>query len=204
MNKVLTILIASISVLFCCNNQKVNIANKYIEEIASLNSNELKKKYLEKVLIDDQKVRGPKGQDLMLQYGKDSKEHMDYIRKQWSQDSINLLKVENYFELYGYPDKALGDKATTAPWMVIHHSQEYGAREANFETIYRAYIDGDIDSGAISFFLGRMYRMKYGSRLEMQNPFTAEDEIEKLITGLELENTKKNVLKNLKDQSLSK
>ena len=163
------------------------------KELASLSTDELKKEYLEEIMFDDQKVRGPEGQELMLKYGRDSREHMNYVRAQWRQDSINLLKIERYFDLYGYPHKSLGINATTAPWMVLHHSQEYSTREDNFEIIYKAFLDGHIDDGDITFFLGRMYSMKYGKMLDMENPFSADDELDKLISGLELESKRKKI-----------
>ena len=71
----------------------------------------------------------------MLKYGKDSEEHMEYVKAQWRQDEINLIKIEKYLEIHGYPEKELGGQATTAPWMVIHHVQGYEVRERNFEKI---------------------------------------------------------------------
>ena len=130
----------------------------------------------------------------MLQYGKDSKEHMEYIKKQWRQDSINLNKVEKYLEVHGYPDKTFGDKATTTPWMIIHHAQGYQTREDNFKTIYKAYLDGNIDDGTLSFYLGRMYQLKYGERLKMEGAYRAEDELNKLILRLELTEKKNEVI----------
>ncbi|MEM1216701.1 MAG: hypothetical protein AAGJ82_13490 [Bacteroidota bacterium] len=149
------LILSSILLLGCSDNLSEEYSN--IEtEIIELGTEEEKKRYLENILKDDQKVRGSKGQDLMLQYGKDSKEHMDYVKAQWKMDEINLWKVEKYLEIHGYPSKALGDNATTCPWMVIHHAQGYDTRERNFETVYKAYLKGDIDDGAISFYLGRM------------------------------------------------
>jgi len=172
------------------------------DEIKKLESVEDKKRYLENILEDDQKVRdGAKSADIMLKHGKDSKEFRDYVETQWEQDEINLLKVEKYMEIHGYPKKELGDEATTTPWMVIHHAQGYDARERNFEKVYEAYLKGDIDDGAISFYLGRMYEMKNRKRLKMESPYKSEDEINKLIQELNLENEKANVLQGMKPKS---
>jgi molybdopterin synthase catalytic subunit len=75
---------------------------------------------------------------------------------------------------------------------VIHHAQDYETRERNFEKVYEAYLKGDIDDGAISFYLGRMYEMKNGERLRMESPYRAEDEINQLIKELNLEKKKAN------------
>ena len=51
---------------------------------------------------------------------------------------------------------------------------------------------GIIDYGAISLYLGRMYEMKYGERLEMESPYKGEDEINQLVKALDLEKMKAN------------
>lgn len=147
-----------------------------------------KKRYLEQILIDDQRVRqGDESTEIILNYGYDSEEYLDYSKSMVKQDEINFMKVEKYLEIHGYPDKKFGSSATTAPWMVIHHSQGYDVRERNFEKVYEAYLKGDIDDGAISFYLGRMHQLKCGYRYRMENPYRAEDEINILITELNLE-----------------
>lgn len=190
--------------IFACNNRDENQLSgqaKRIEtEIRKLETNDAKKVYLEKILEEDQAVRdGEQSAGLMLKYGKDSDEYMEYIKAQWKQDEINLIKIEKFFEIHGYPNKELGDMATTSPWIVIHHAQGYETRERNFEIIYEAYLDGNIDDGAISFYLGRMYKMKNGERLRMENPYKFEDEINKLIKELNLEEKKANVQQRLKN-----
>ncbi|NNF36634.1 MAG: hypothetical protein HKN68_21205 [Saprospiraceae bacterium] len=183
---------------FACKQKKVSESSKIENEILQLKTNEEKKLYLEEIMMDDQRVRDSEiSAALMLRYGKDSKEHMDYVRAQWKQDEINLKKIENYLEIHGNPGKEMGSDATAAPWMVIHHAQGYEARERNFEAVYGAYLKGDIDDGAISFYLGRMYDIKYGERLDMESPYTAEDEINLLVKELDLEEQKAKVEKSL-------
>ncbi len=172
---------------FGCNN-KPNKQNSDIKsEIERLESVEDKKRYLEKILEDDQKVRGSKSQELMLQYGKDSKEHMDYIKAQWKQDEVNIQKVEAYFEKYGYPEKKImGRDAALAPWSVIHHSTDIGIRNRNFGFLYDAYLNGDVDDTAMSMYLGRTYNFTYGESFNIESPFKPEDEINQLIEKLKL------------------
>ena len=64
--------------------------------------------------------------------------------------------------------------------------------------VYEAYLKGDIDDGAISFYLGRMYEMKNGERLRMESPYKSEDEINKLIEELNLEEKQANAQQRLK------
>lgn len=195
------ILSATLILMVSCKSQ-VNHSEEKINqienEIKQLETVSAKRTYLETIWEDDQAVRdNEKSSELMLKYGKDSDEYMGYIKNQWSQDEINLIKVEKYLEFYGYPDKEFGDKATTTPWLVIHHAQGYEARERNFEKVYEAYLKGDIDNVAISFYLGRMYEMKEGERLVMESPYTAEDEINRLINKLNLNEKKLNAQQSI-------
>ena len=165
-----------------------NIVDDIRQEVRGLTSDDAKRNYLEKILEDDQRVRGSEGQQLALAYGADSEQHMNWVDTQIAMDDDNLHKIETYFDIHGYPSAALGADASTAPWIVIHHAQDYEARERNFATVYGAYQNGDIDDGAVSFYLGRMYRMKFGEGHTMENPYMPEDEIDFLIEALELRN----------------
>ena len=187
--------------LLACNNQVGEGPNDYISEIKALNTDELKKQYLEKIYTADQSVRGDESGELMTKFGEDSKEYRAYIEEQWRIDGINLYKVEKYIEFHGYPSTKMGYKATTAPWIVIHHAQGYDTRERNFEEVYKAYLKEDINDTAISFYLGRMYEMKYKERLQMESPFMPEDEINLLIKELGLKDKQKKIEKELLQNS---
>ena len=80
--------------------------------------------------------------------------------------------------------------------MVIHHSQRLDSRRRNFKIIYEAYLDDKIDDNDISFYLGRMYQMKFGERLRMRRPYKSQDEIDKLISELDLLQIKQEVINN--------
>ena len=187
------VLIGLIFLSTSCKNRTLE-DNHYSKEILQLVTDDSKKQFLENVLEDDQRVRdNERSAHLMLTYGKGSPQHMEYVQAQWKQDEINLKKIEEYLEVHGYPKKELGKEATLAPWMVIHHAQGYEVRERNFKEVYGAFLNGDIDDGAISFYLGRMYQIKCGKRLDMESPYRAEDEINQLIQELDLEEMKANV-----------
>jgi len=186
--KIKTLLLGLLLVaLFSCKQTNPQVKTDIDKEIAQLVTDEDKRKFLEGILEDDQKVRNSEGADLMLKYGKDSKEYMDYAKVQWKQDEINLTKIEKYFEKYGYPSKELGSDAIRAPWMVLHHQTDLDKRNRNFDLLYQAYLEGDLDGGSLSFFLGRTYEFTFGKRLKMENPFTSKDEINQLIKELKLQ-----------------
>ena len=185
------IVMFSVLLLFSCREVPPQIsktlANQIEKEVQSLLTQEAKRAFLEKIIEDDQRVRdGALSADLVLKYGHNSKEHRAYIEAQIQQDALNLEKIEMYLKYYGHPGIELGSDAVSAPWMVIHHAQGYEARERNFPLLYRAYKNGIIDDGAMSFYLGRMHRIKTGERFDMEGPYTGEDEINALIETLGL------------------
>lgn len=191
-----------ISMLGCSGqmNQSYKKTNGIEYEIQQLETADSKKAYLEKILEDDQAVRdGEKSAELMLKYGKDSEEYMEYVKAQWKQDEINLQKIETYLRKYGYPKKdKLGKDAAIAPWLVIHHSTDTGVRNRNFEILYKAYLSRDIDDTAMAMYLGRTYEFTFKERFRMESPYKSEDEINQLIEKLNLEKEKANAKQSAK------
>lgn len=165
--------------------------NPYLSEINKLTTDESKKNYLEKIFEDDQNIRQGQVASLKLEYGKDSKEYTEFVQEYRRTDSINLLKVENYLSVHGHPKKSkLGEIAAITPWVVIHHygfQDAYEVKEKYFSTIYKAYKNGDLSDGEISFYLNRMYSRKYSERLRMESPYTIESELDTLISKLNLD-----------------
>lgn len=197
--KVGTILyMLTLILIFGCNQRTENNAYDFANEINQLETFQDKKIYLENIFEDDQKVRnGKKEAEIISKYGYRSDEHKKLAEEQWRQDEINLQKIEAYLKKHGYPEKEMGELATTAPWVVIHHSQEYHTREKYFEIIYEAYLKGDIDDGAISFYLGRMYEMKNGERIKIEGSYKTDDQINILIQELNLEDRKANAQQSI-------
>lgn len=194
---------------FSCTPNNIPNHNSIENEIENLKTTEAKRSYLESIFRDDQKLRGGHGQQIMIKYGPDSKEYKEYIQHQIKQDAENLLKIETYMAKHRHPNKSeVGERAAVTPWAVIHHAQGYEVREKNFAILYQAYVQGDIDEGQLSMFLGRMYRIKNGHSFEMKTTHTAEDEINQLIIELNLEKvnepTNLNSKKNMVNKDLKK
>jgi len=186
------LLMSLMTIVGCLGNSEQNTTNLEME-IDGLETDDAKKRYLERILEDDQKVRdGEVSAGIMLKYGQNSNEYLNYIRSQAKQDHINLEKIEHYLFRFGYPKRSEVGQAADVPWLVIHHSQGSEARKRNFVEVYKAYLRGDIDGGAMSFYLGRMYEIRYGERLKMESPYTGDDEINQLIRSLDLEELKAN------------
>lgn len=176
---------------FTCQTQTTSNSKKldkaFVEEIKQLSTDESKTAYLEAILEIDQKVRIDED-TVLIKYGHDSKEHKaqwDLIRQT---DQLNLQKVELYLATYGYPKKGIQSReALTAPYMVIHHQPNNGSRKKNFHYLYKAYKDGDLNSGSFAFFLNRFHATEFGHRLELKSPFREDFEIDTLIKALKLQ-----------------
>jgi len=191
-NLLINLSLLSLFLIGCKEEIKIDYATieKEIEGVKTIDD---KRNYLELIFKEDQKVRGSHGSEIMIKHGVNSKKYNEYVKKQIIQDAINLVKVEKYFEKFGHPiSTEVGEIATVTPWTVIHHAQTYQERERNFEIFYKAYLNGNLDAGAISMFLGRMYEMKNRKRFQMKNPYKPEDKINELIKKLNLEKKKAN------------
>lgn len=185
--------------IIACKNNKAPSSPK--NETYQLETIEGKRTFLEQILKDDQLVRdGEKAANLVLRYGKDSKEDLAYAEAQWKQDAINLQKIEDYLKAFGYPQKAeLGEDAAITPWLVIHHSTDIEVRNKYFEVLYKAYLTKDIDDTAISMYLGRTYQFTFREMFDIESPYLPEDEINQLIQKLGLEDKKMAIENGIKN-----
>lgn len=185
--------------LYACNADKSIQNLDVFRDIEELHTDNDKRTYLENILKEDQLVRNSeKDAAIVMEYGKDSKEWMEYIKKQWRQDELNLKKIELYLSKFGYPSKTkLGNTASDAPWIVIHHATDIAVRNRHFKILYTAYLNNDIDDTQLSFYLGRTFRFVNREDFYIKSPFKPEDEINGLIEALDLHEEKLRVLQNL-------
>lgn len=187
----LTCFILIICCIFSCKEKPISQTELIERELNALTTNDLKRAWLEAISAEDQKMRQGQSAEIMLKHGSKSKEMRIYTDSMNALDELNLLKIESYLKKYGHPKKSeLGKRVVEVPWMVIHHANTYDDRERNFGVIYQAFLDGEIDDGALAFYLGRMFQMKNGYRFEMKSPYKGIDEINQLIEKLGLETPK--------------
>lgn len=167
-----------------------------------LESTAEKQLFLETIFEKDQGVRdGKRDAELVLRYGKDSKEAVAYAEAQGEQDAKNLSNIAWYLKTYGYPDKnELGEIAAMTPWVVVHHSTDIGVRNEYFEDLYRAYLREDIDETAFAMYLGRTYEFIHQERLQMNSPYTSVDQINTLVEKLDLKDKKQEIDKSLRKE----
>jgi len=163
---------------------KENIA----KEIATLNDDQSQRSFLENISDLDQKVRHDQS-DIENKFGLDSKESNEGRLNLMKTDNENLEKVEQFLTRYGHPTvKRHGEKAANAPWIVVHHSPKgVEVREKNFKYIYQAYKNGDIDDGALTFYMNRWYDIKFKQRIEWNRPYKIQEEIDTLVQSLDVQ-----------------
>jgi len=169
-----------------CKDVSDQTPANFMYEIDALADEVSKKEYLELIFKKVQDVRQGDS-EIVAKYGIDSEEYQAHIETMSIQDVENLAKIEYYLKKYGHPHKKeVGELAVVTPWAVIHHSGMYEDRERNFQMLHKAYLQKDLDEGKFSMFLDRMYRFKYGERLDMGSTYKEKDRIERLIKELKL------------------
>lgn len=170
-----------------CEQHKNTETPDIDNEIRQLSTIKDKEKYLLNIYEVDQKIRGDKGDAILLEKGHASTEYQELLREMMEIDYRNLAKIEAYLKLYGHPLKAeMTEKAVMTPWLVIHHASDYEPRVRNYEFLYDAYKNENIDEGMFSMFLARMYERKFGERLDMGGSYLEKDKIAIMIEKLEL------------------
>jgi hypothetical protein len=180
-------LITMLVLTSCIKEHKPDSA-KIDLELSELSSSETHMNFLLQLADQDQFLRQGQSQEIVIRYGSNSKEFKSFINQMDSLDHENLARAEGYLKKFGYPKlKIFGEIATNSIWLVIHHASGYESRARNFKMLYEAYLEGDITKDAMVLFLGRMYEIKFGERMQMQNPYTAEEEIATFISKLNLE-----------------
>lgn len=142
--------------------------------------------FLEEINDRDQTAR-KNAQQIERQYGYDSDELRQANQKMSNADQENIKLIKAYLNQYGHPNlQEHGENATHAPWIVMHHSPHLSDRYDYFPYLYKNFISGDIDDGEYTFFLNRMYIMRYGERISWDRPFRVAEELDTLYSALEL------------------
>lgn len=176
-----------ISILICSCNYGNKLEDQLTNQIEKLSTTEKQREFLIAIGKLDQEVRHNETK-MLKEFGYHSQEHKSSMKRMMNTDKENLLKIESYLKKYGHPTKSEhGKDACGTPWLVIHHAiGGVEPRKRNFKYIYKAYQNGDIDDGAITFYLNRMYDIKFGKRIEWNRPFRVEEELDSLYNALNL------------------
>ncbi len=164
---------------FCLLACQPGSPSDIFSEIDALDTDAKKQAYLKQLFEADQHMRRGMDQEILAKFGKDSEEHRQFLADYRANDELNMRKVAYYLSRHGYPKAALGELAVSAPWAVIHHESSDSSVEVRrkyWPYIDQAHQNGDLDDGAVSFYLNRMYRIQFGESHDMQGSFTIDEE----------------------------
>ena len=186
----LSLLIIVLLCLFHCKLDQQSSPDPIYASIDALDSNAKKRAWLKALFERDQHMRRGMEGEIISKYGRNSEEVRQFNERFRANDVVNLQQVDYYLQVHGYPSKAkLGELAAAAPWAVIHHEasdSSFEIRRKYLPYIMGAYENGDLDDGAISFYLNRMYTALTGIRHDMGGGYTIEEEINTLLSKMGL------------------
>ena len=128
------------------------------EGISNLEVSGEKGIFLNSVYQSDRAVRHFED-SVMIADGWRSSTHLKAIQQLWYVDSLNTLKIDQYLDDHGYPDKEnFSNDARVAPWKVLLHSLNKEVRRKHFNDLYDAYKDGDLETRRFLLFLEDEYQ----------------------------------------------
>lgn len=182
------------SILLClalcslgCKDQASEKPLPIKEEIAALKTIDQKNDYLEKIFRADQDIRDGRDSELILKYGLDSPEVKSFNSKMESIDALNLEKIEYYLKEFGYPSSdSVTREAAMAPWIVIHHLTDVHKRKGFFSDLFQAYNNGNINLDQFELYLGRTYKLEFGTYPFGEGAYDPTEKINRLIKELGL------------------
>jgi hypothetical protein len=112
-------------------------------------------KQLDEILNDDQRLR------MKMQDGIKSEEYEALWQEQKKLDSLNLIKVQDIIEKYGYPgNEAVGYDHAFTPLLVLHHQADLETRMKYMPILQQALKDKKISEGAFYMFKWRNENIK--------------------------------------------
>ncbi len=139
--------------------------------------------FLSSVYQSDRAVRHFED-SVMLADGWRSSTHLEAIQQLRYVDSLNTLKIDQYLDDHGYPDKEnFSDDARVAPWQILLHSRNKEVRRKHFNDLYDAYKDGDLETRRFLLFLEDEYQRVYEKDFKSYNQ--GNQRIDELIKELE-------------------
>ena len=151
----------------------------YIKEIQQLTNDSLKKQYLENIFRLDQEIR--------VYWQESSLTDTSYLarKKVLSEvrevDSINLIKVVLYLQLYGYPTRdKIDGLALMVPWLIIHHATHNEPRIKLYPILLKAFREGHLNEEQFRGYLCRTL----SEHTEKEHSHFYEMKLTKLITKM--------------------
>lgn len=169
------------------------LAQSDLDGINNLDGIQEQEFFLLSVYHSDREVRHFED-SVMLADGWRSPEHLQAIARLRSTDSINSLRIDQYLDAHGYPNREdFTDEARIAPWQVLVHSLNDEIRRKHFSDLYDAYKDGDLETRRFLLFLEDEYQKSFEKDFQSYNQ--GDQRVEELIKALETDGLRKSKLR---------
>lgn len=133
-------------------------ANKVVEDSTDFNMDLVRE--LKQIYFTDQEIR------IRITQKNISEELKEELRKEATIiDSINLLKIDEIFNKYGYPSQELvGKECNFTPALVIHHSKELETRYKYLPFLEEAVSNGLLGEGTLNMIKTRIEHMELAKK----------------------------------------
>lgn len=139
--------------------QKLQIRDSIKKEKLKATLKPLLIQQLAQIAEDDQKFRADSF------FSKSHPRYWEFYQLRKEQDSINLWKIRNMIQEYGYPgEKLVGEQSTTA-FNVLQHISDLKTREAFLPLIQKAVREKDLSKSNLMLFLDRIYLDRYNTQI---------------------------------------
>ena len=111
---------------------------------------------LEQISFNDQEIRKKaNAKNITPELIEELSEEMQIV------DSINLIRIDEIFEQYGYPSRELvGKECSFTPALVIHHISDLETRYKYMPFLEKAVNDGLLNEGALNMIKIRNEHME--------------------------------------------
>lgn len=126
---------------------------------------------LERIGASDQEYRAMMD-SVATAYGWDSDEMKELWAKQNTADSINLIRIEEIIDRFGYPGRSLVGDQDRVAWLVIQHA-DLQTQEEYLPLLQEAAKNGELPTSAFALLVDRVRMRKgekqlYGSQIQME------------------------------------
>ncbi|WP_157816019.1 DUF6624 domain-containing protein [Spirosoma pollinicola] len=165
------------------SSMKELVREVFAQKDAQLGINPSLKSQLQAIYVTDQQPRS-RVDSVMRVYGQNSTQWQHLWQGIHQVDSINLRKVEQLIQQYGYPGKSLvGAKLGNTAWLIIQHSP-VAIQEKYLPILQRAADQGEMQKTNMALLIDRIRVYKgqkqlYGTQVKMEaNGQKAFDAIE--------------------------
>lgn len=173
-------------------------AQDYRSNVALLNDKHDRSEFLISVYNLNQEVRSYED-SVVSAGGFQSEAHQLALDSLLEVDSILSKQIDEYLQLYGFPSREdYSEIVRITPWLILHHSRFREIKDKNFDKLYTAYEDGDLEQRRLIGYLEREYRSRF--QREYQSYAVEDQLLEELMKELELKkgSAKKNLFNRLR------